>query len=438
VSSEAGDGHALLLTGRHEFFLEEAAEEFRAAFCASGVEHEKISDERLSEDLAVALSNGSLFSSRRLVEADLTPVFGTASPGALWDEARAAWAKGSPSGRREAFRKARALAAALRLDLSDPEAAADAAARKARRKEGREDFAEILRELPDPQLRTASVAEAVTAHLERGDPSTFLLARALDPPRGSELLRAFEKHGAVRAVDSGPDDHSRLLAARARRLASARKIEIDPGALERLLDRTEADPRLFSGELEKLFEWAGPGGRLRAADVEAMVEDRRSEEIYGFVDALGRRDRAEILPRLARILSGRRLRARERSIESEDPLRAFFGLLVAEVRRLLIVRARCEDSSMRIDPKLSFPAYRERVHPRLSAPPEPFSDTLLEGNPFLWYKVYQRAAGFSLEELEQTLVAASELDAASKESASIEDAATMLVSALAGPARPTA
>ena len=153
-------------------------------------------------------------------------------------------------------------------------------------------------------------------------------------------------------------DPARLLARRARKLAEEKKIAIEPGAIERLLVRTDGDPRLFASELEKILDWAGEGGKVRAADVEALVEDRRAEDVYAFFDAFGSRDRAETLRRLERVLSGKTLRTGDREIKGDEPLRAFFGMLVAEVRRLLVVRARCDETRTKMNPGLGCPAYQ--------------------------------------------------------------------------------
>ena len=220
-------------------------------------------------------------------------------------------------------------------------------------------------------------------------------------------------------------DPARLLARRARKLAEEKKIAIEPGAIERLLVRTDGDPRLFASELEKILDWAGEGGKVRAADVEALVEDRRAEDVYAFFDAFGSRDRAETLRRLERVLSGKTLRTGDREIKGDEPLRAFFGMLVAEVRRLLVVRARCDETRTKMNPGLGYPAYQSGVHPRLSG-----GTPLMEGNPFVWYKAYQRAGRFSGKELVHALRLCAEADAAMKDSASSEDTIAALVSGI--------
>lgn len=414
--------NAILVCGPHEFFVDEAAEEARAALGFAEDEIERIPEEALAARLPDALSTGSLFSSRRLVEADLSALFGRAVPAGLAEEAVAAWQKDSPAGRREAFKKARALLAALQIDEETPEEMAAAAAKKVKRPELRDALEEIFRELPGGGGSGNAAASAVIAHLSGGVPGTVLLARAVDPPKTSALYRSFEAAGEIRVAGGDENENARLLSARARKLAGEKGIAIEPAAVERLRARTGDEPRLFASELERLLDWAGEKGKIASRDVEALVEDRRAEDVYAFFDALGSRDRAGAMSRLDPILSGRALRTGEREIKADDPLRVFFGMLVAELRRLLVVRARCEETRTKINPGLSYGNYQSGVHSRLAS-----GTPLIEGSPYLWYKAYQRAGRFTLAELVRALRRCAEADEATKDSASLEDTIALLV-----------
>ena len=429
--SKAEPPTAILVHGAHEFFVEEAAEEIRTALGFTEDEIDRVPDEALASRLPDALSSGSLFSSRRLVEADLSALFGRETPASLLEEAAAAWEKDSPAGRREAFKKARALLAALQIEPDSPEEAAAAAAKKTRLPDLRDTLAEILRELPEGGGSAHAAAGAVLAHLEQGVPGTILLARAVDPPRTSPLYKAFEARGELRSAGTEEGDPARLLSGRARKLAAEKEIAIEPSAVESLLARTGGEPRLFASELDKILAWAGEKGKVRAGDVEALVEDRRAEDVYAFFDAFGARDRGETLRRLTRLLSGRVLRTGEREIKGDEPLRAFFGMLVAEIRRLLVVRARCEETRTRINPGLGYPAYQSSVHPKLAK-----GTPLMEGKPYLWYKAYQRAGRFSVAELARGMRLCAAADAATKDSAPLEDTIAALVAGILEPNNP--
>ena len=419
----------ILVTGSHEFFVEEAAEETRNSLLAPDTEWEKIADEDLAERLPVALTHGSLFTPKRIVEADLSGLFGRESPASLVDEALEAWEKDTPAGRREAFKKTRNLLSALRIRGS-PEEAGATAAQKAKRPDAESTLIEILRALPGPVEDGAPAASAVLDHLERGLDGTLLLARAVDPPKTSALYQAFRKHGSVQDVSAKPEDFIRFLTARARKRSAEKDVAIEPAAVDALLRFTDGDPRQFDSELEKVLAWAETGGKVRVRDVEALVADGRSEDLYAFFDALGRRDRRETFARLDRILSGKGLRAGERELKGDDPLRAFSGMLASEVRRLLIVRARCDETRTKINPSISYGEYQARFHARLAAPVAPFAASLLEGSPFLWYKCYQRAAKFSATELEDALIDCADADDITKDSAPLAETLAALVGRL--------
>ena len=390
--------------------MEEAAEEIRAELGFDESEIERISEEGLSEQFALAISSGSLFSPRRLIEADLSALFGRDDPPRLVDEALESWRKESPAGRREAFRKVRALMASLKLSPGDFEASAAQAAKKAKRPDAEETLREIFRDLPESKGSLNAAADAIFSHLEKGIEGTVLLARAVDPPRGSALYQAFEKHGLVRWVAPEGGSERPLLARRARKLAAEAGVEFDADAIDRLLALTEGEPRLFASELQKLLDWGASAGRVRARDVAQQVEDSQSEDLYAFFDALGRRDRTETMGRLDRILSGRKLKAGKNEMKGEDPMRAFFGMLVGEIRRSLAVRARCEETRTRIDASLSYGAYQARIHDRLAQIEPPFESSLFDGSPYLWYKAYQRASRFSTPELLKALLRLCEAD----------------------------
>ena len=120
-----------------EFFVEEAAGRAREALSGDDVEVLRFEDDAPSEAVSDALLNRSLFSPRRLVELDISRLLGTESPGSLVTKAIEAWDKGGAGGRREAFKHARALLAALDLPAgADPVENAEAAAKK-RPQEGR-------------------------------------------------------------------------------------------------------------------------------------------------------------------------------------------------------------------------------------------------------------------------------------------------------------
>ncbi len=227
-----------------------------------------------------------------------------------------------------------------------------------------------------------------------------------------------------------------------RRLAAAqakeREVTLDPGAVERLLARTNADPATFAAELEKLLDWAGKGGRIRAADVEANVEDEASEDVYGLFEAIGRRDAGDALARLGRLFDGRDVRQGDRAVEKIEEIWPIqlFGMISSEVRRMLLLRARLEEGGPAgFDASMSYPAFQARVLPRLMAPAAPFGRSPFEGaraptHPFALYRAAQRSSRFTSRELARALARAADVDVRLKSSALAEDTVAAYVGEL--------
>ena len=313
---------AILIVGGVDFFVEEAAGRAREALGSDEVEVLRFEDDAPSESVSDALLNRSLFSPRRIVELDISRLLGTDSPGRLVTMALDAWSKGGAGGRREAFKHARALLAALDLPSgADPAENAEAAAKRVRKKDDAPLLAEILKELPEEKSGGPAVLKAalrVLLERETND-GTVALLTAVSPPAGVDLLQEISARGLV--FETAADDQAGPALRRlAEKLAKDREVAVESSAIDRLLARTDGEPATFSAELGKLLDWAGKGGRIRAADVEANVEDESSEDVYGLFDAIGRRDAGDALQRLERLFDGREVRQGDRDFQKIDDI----------------------------------------------------------------------------------------------------------------------
>ena len=420
---------AILVTGDVEFFVEEAAARTREIL-SKGKEAEVLhfEDDAPAESVSDALLNRSLFSPQRIVELDISRLLGTEAPGRLLTKAVEAWEAGK---RREAFKQARLLLAALDLPLGVPEETAEAAARKVRRKDEAELLAEILKEMPDEKSGGAAVLRSALRSLleRRENDGTVALLTAVAPPAGVDLVREIADRGLVLETTVGDDAEPAL-----RRLASSRakerEVVLDPAAVEKLLVRTDSRAAAFAMELEKLLEWAGKGGRIKASDIESNVEDESSEDVYGMFDAIGRRDAGDALARLERLLDGREVRAGDRDfrkIEDIWPIQ-LFGMIAGEVRRMLLIRARLDEAGGAgaggggFDASMSYQTFQARVLPRLMAPSAPFGRSPFEtaqggAHPFGLYRSAQRSSKFTTPQLARALARAADVDVALKNSA---------------------
>jgi len=423
----------VLVSGDVDFFVEEAAAQALERLSGDAAEVIRFDADAPLDSIADALLNRSLFSPRRIVCADAGRVLGAETPARLLTAALEAWARGSPAGRREAFRHARALLAAL--DLSgggDAAEIAEAAAKKVRRKDDAAAFAEVLREMPEEKAAPAVLQAALRLLLERGNDGTVALLTATAPPAGAGLSAEIARAGLVLEASVGRDAAG-ALSRLARARAKERDSSIDPDAVQRLLVQTDGEQALFAAELDKLLDIAGAGGRVTASAVRQEVEDSASEDVYPFFDAIGRRDAADALGRLARIFSDRPVRAGDRPVDTDAywPV-VFLGMASTEVRRMLMVRSVLGD---RFDAGMSYSTFQARVLPRMEQPVAPFARSPFANqggqiSGYLWYKAAQRASRFTVEELARALARAAEVDVALKNSTPPLEALTAWVAEL--------
>ena len=424
------------VVGDVAFFVEEAAERARARLADGDVEVIRFDEDAPPGSVAEALLNKSLFSPRRLVEIDLSRVLGADAPGDLLEKGVEAWGRSSPAGRREAFRLVRRVLASLDVTIEgDPSEAASAVARKVRKKELEEPLAEILRELPEEKAGDgATLVSALRMLLARPNDGLVALVTAASPPKGSDLVAEVGRRGLLLEVRMGEKrpEIAGALQRLARARAKERDVAIEDAAITRLVTRTDVDPGAFASELDKLLDWAGEGGRIRAADVGDQVADEASEDVYAFFESVGKRDAAEALARLDRLFSGRLVRAGNRIIDPNDGgwPQIFLAMLADEIRRMLLVRARLsERGAPTFGPEMSWPAYQSRVAPFLEAPVAPFGKSPFGGRasgyPFL--KAAGRATRFTEKELARALARAADVDVKLKNSAPIRETLTAYV-----------
>lgn len=411
----------VLIVGDVEFFVEEAAAKALAKLAENGAEVLRFEDDAPADSVSEALWNRSLFSLQRVVWLDISRLLGSESPGRLLAQAAEAWREATAAGRRKAFKFARALLSALDLDAGGPpEELAETAARRVRKKEDVGALAEILRELPEEGGSPASLTASLRRLLERGNDGLVALVTAVNPPAGVDLVKEIEKKGLLLLAEVR-EDSGAALARLARARAKVRDVTIDADAIERLRVQTDGSPALFAAELEKLLEWAGVGGQVRAADVRRNVEDEASEDVYPFYEAIGRRDAGEALARLERLFSGRAVRAGKRDLDTDAGWPTMFlGMLAAEVRRMLLIRSVLDERGG-FDSGMPYPAFAARIVPRLQEPVAPFGASPFAAqngavSGYVWYMAAQRASRYTSAELARALARAAEVDVKLKSS----------------------
>jgi DNA polymerase III subunit delta len=146
----------------------------------------------------------------------------------------------------------------------------------------------------DPQL------EAVAAVLGELPPdlSVVLIARDKAPAKLTRAVKAAE--GEVHEFEAPKArEMPRALVAEAKQLGFA----LDPAAARMLVDRMGANPQRLRNELERLVLWAGEGGEVAAADLDAMIADTSEAAVWALSDALLERDPAAALRIAERLIS---------------------------------------------------------------------------------------------------------------------------------------
>jgi len=142
--------------------------------------------------------------------------------------------------------------------------------------------------------------EAVAAALAELPPdlSVVLIARDKAP---AKLVRAVKgAKGEIHQFEAPKArDMPRALVADAKRLG----FGLEPAAARMLVERMGANPQRLRHELERLALWAGEGGEVGAADLDAMIADTSETAVWALSDALLEQDAAAALRIAERLIA---------------------------------------------------------------------------------------------------------------------------------------
>jgi DNA polymerase III subunit delta len=126
----------------------------------------------------------------------------------------------------------------------------------------------------------AAVADAIAGELPP-DLTLVLIARAKAPAKLLKAVKAAK--GEVYAFEAPKArDMPKALVADAQRLG----FKLDPVAARLLVERMGPEPLRLRNELERLAVWAGAGGQVTAADIEAMIADTSEAAVWTLSDAV--------------------------------------------------------------------------------------------------------------------------------------------------------
>jgi DNA polymerase-3 subunit delta len=128
--------------------------------------------------------------------------------------------------------------------------------------------------------------------------TVVLIARAKAPAKLVKAVKAAK--GEVHEFEAPkPRDMPRLLVGEAKGLGFA----LESAAARILVDRMGANPVRLRNELGRLALWAGEGGQVTAADLDAMVSDTSEAAVWALSDALLERDPAKAARLAERLIS---------------------------------------------------------------------------------------------------------------------------------------
>lgn len=119
------------------------------------------------------------------------------------------------------------------------------------------------------------------------DLSLVLIARGKAPPKLARVVK--NVNGEIHEFEAPKAwDMPRILAADAKRLG----FRLQPTAARVLIDRLGTSSVRLSNELERLALWAGEGGEVTAADLDAMIADTSESAVWTLADAILEHDLA--------------------------------------------------------------------------------------------------------------------------------------------------
>jgi DNA polymerase III subunit delta len=130
------------------------------------------------------------------------------------------------------------------------------------------------------------------------DLTVVLIARDKAPAKLTKAVKAAK--GELHEFEAPKArDMPRVLVADAKGLG----FSLQPAAARILVERMGANPLRLRHELERLALWAGQGGEVSAADLDAMVADTSEAAVWALSDALLERDPARASSIAERLVS---------------------------------------------------------------------------------------------------------------------------------------
>jgi DNA polymerase-3 subunit delta len=222
-----------------------------------------------------------------------------------------------------------------------------------------------------------------------------LLAEAVD--KRKRLYKYIDKQGVIfdLTVDTGSSsaarkDQEAVLRELAGKSFAALGKKLEPRALPVLLERVGFHPVAVVMESEKLALHAGLSSTVTLADLDLLIGRTREEALFELTEAVGNRDLAAALASLARLQEGQ--------IHALVIVAGLRNL----IKKLMLARSFQDRGEPAYGRGMAFPAFQKGYLPRLKEGGGEWPQ-LLAGHPFVVYKMFRQAEGFSAAALRQAL-----------------------------------
>jgi DNA polymerase-3 subunit delta len=204
--------------------------------------------------------------------------------------------------------------------------------------------------------------QALQSAIEKGFPKNhhlILTTDLIDKRKG--LYKLIAEKGltvdcSVPKGDSWADRQaqSTLLAEQLKVMLAPTGKSLDKAAFQKLVEMTGFDLRMFSGNLEKLIQYAGDRRTIDEADVESVLTRTRQDPIYEMTNAVTDRNYDAAAFYLKSLLA-----------RGFFPLQIIAGI-VNQVRRLLIVKDFLESAGGKFwQPGLTFDQFKKQFNPTI-------------------------------------------------------------------------
>jgi DNA polymerase-3 subunit delta len=175
----------------------------------------------------------------------------------------------------------------------------------------------IVRDFP---FNSSSDWNELDSYLKRLPVYTYLILTALNPDKRRKLYKTIKEIGEI--VEFKPLD-SRHMLQRAKSIFNKAGKEIEPHALNTLVQTANGDLSMLENEAEKLINFTGDKAKITVTDMSAICSFTAYEKIFGLLDAIGTRNAKDAIVILNRMLN-----------QGEQPI-VIFAMIGRQLKTLL-------------------------------------------------------------------------------------------------------